>query len=129
MNIKYNNWNLITVKYNINYLSKMSYTVITQFMSQMKMSNQTTIDTKMCFGEESLKEPLFEGGNGEKAIPNPNNVDKVFPVGKEREQLIQWAYGMFVLQLLPQLVIVWQIANLIINCKVDDKNSETVIDQ
>lgn len=42
--------------------------------------------------------------------------------------MIQNAYGMFGLQLLPQMIIVSFIANNTINCRIKDENGKAVVD-
>jgi len=81
-----------------------------------------TFDTKMYHDQESCKEPLFcEGG-----VDDEEHVDPIPLEDKAREDFIQKVYGMFGIQLLPQLIIVYLISNAAIQCKVDAKDDKAV---
>lgn len=84
------------------------------------MSNTPTINTKLYHDEESCKEPLFCGGDGE-------DEPEMIPLeGDKREKLIQKTYGLFAMMLLPQMIIVLLIAKATINCQEADKNPKAV---
>jgi len=87
----------------------------------------------MYLDPESRKQPLLEGGapaseTGGVDAPASEVRDqqnnRVYPKGPDREKLIQKTYGMFALQLLPQVILVALIVNSKMNCSAVDESGK-----